>query len=187
MKKRGDSVAALFSYCEVPQDVGTRFFKAAGIVDRDHLSMCCTTTREEVEEVQGGCQGDASEPRDQGEDQTGVSGRPGGQWYSRATASVSRTAGIASRGIPSEVIMRKELATDVITLGDTVWQTSRAEIKLLAKTMIKKRLRPVYHGRGGEADGRGEHHPRAVVRTWAERPRAWIHLRGLCPLGPLLA
>ena len=34
--------------------------------------------------------------------------------------------------------MKKELATDVVTLGDTVWQTSRAEVRLLADAMIKK-------------------------------------------------
>ena len=140
MKRDGDSMAALFSYCEVPQEVGTRFFKAAGIVDRDHLSMCCTTSREEVEEVFRDISVEA--PVNLGTKAkirlayqvarvvNGIAEPP--------PPPVVQQAGGSAAGIPNEIIMKKELATDVFTLGDTVWQTSRAEVKLLTKELIKK-------------------------------------------------
>ena len=40
--------------------------------------------------------------------------------------------------LPTEVIMKKGLATDVVTLGDTVWQTSRAETRRMTTEMIKR-------------------------------------------------
>ena len=45
---------------------------------------------------------------------------------------------LMAAAFPTEVVMKEELATDVVTLGDTVWQTSRAEVKILADAMIKK-------------------------------------------------
>ena len=50
----------------------------------------------------------------------------------------------AATKLPTEVIMKKELATDVVTLGDTVWQTSRAEVRLLSKELIKKGTPDIY-------------------------------------------
>ena len=139
MKSHGDTMAALFSYCEVPQDVGSRFFKAAGIVDRDHLSMCCTTTREEVEEVfkeiaSDGPIGLGTKAKIRLAYQVArvVNGIP-----EAPPTLVTQSSVQSGTGIPSEVILKKELATDVVTLGDTVWQTSRAEVKLLTKELIK--------------------------------------------------
>ena len=51
---------------------------------------------------------------------------------------VVQPASQAGAVIPSEVIMKKELATDVFTLGDTVWVTNQGT--------YKERLRPVYQG-----------------------------------------
>ena len=53
-------------------------------------------------------------------------------------AAPAPTPTTSTSTFPTEVIMKKELATDVVTLGDTVWQTSRAEIRLMTKEIIKK-------------------------------------------------
>ena len=136
LKKHGDSMAAIFSYCQAPQDTGMKFFRAAGITDKDHYSLCCTTSREEVE----GVIKDISI-------ETPVS--LGARAKIRLAFQVARVVhGMAEPPAPiivqqapsagaailhSEVVTKKELATGVITLGDTVWQTSRAEVKLLTK------------------------------------------------------
>ena len=137
LKRQGDTMAAMFTYCQVPQDVGMRFMKTAGITDKDHCSLCCTTSREEVKYLFKQMAADSAASL-------------GSRAKIRLAFQVARVIhGMAEppaplpqpvsmvASFPTEVVMKKELATDVDTLGDTMKQTSRAEVRLMTDAMIK--------------------------------------------------
>ena len=138
LRQQSNSMAAVFSYCQVPQDIGMSFMKLAGITDRDHCSLCCTTSREEVEDIFKQMQSESPVPLG-ARAKIRMAFQVGRVIHGVAEpAAPAPTPTTSASTFPTEVIMKKELATDVVTLGDTVWQTSRAEIRLMTKEMIKK-------------------------------------------------